>query len=96
MVSGTQPPVTEKNKQVVRDFVEDVFNKHDLAAVDKYMAGAEGLKHYVGEYYLGHPDSHTTIEQIVAKGDKVFVLFNTKAKINYTGNYHKICRPIRS
>ena len=75
MVSATQPPVTEKNKQVVRDFVEDVFNKHDLAAVDKYMAGAEGLKHYHGEYYLEHPDSHTKIEQIVAEGDKVFVLF---------------------
>jgi hypothetical protein len=25
----------ETNKQVVRNFVEDVFNKHDLTAIDK-------------------------------------------------------------
>jgi predicted SnoaL-like aldol condensation-catalyzing enzyme len=84
MVSTT-PSVTEKNKRVVRNFVEDVFNRHDLAAADKYMAGAEGFKHYLDEYFLGRPDSHTTIEQIIAEGDKVFALFNTKATNKYTG-----------
>ena len=27
----------EKNKKVVRDFYEEVFRKHDLAAVDRFM-----------------------------------------------------------
>ncbi|MGQ0637818.1 MAG: hypothetical protein ACT4N1_00435 [Nitrososphaerota archaeon] len=42
----------EKNKQVVRNFVEDVFNRHDMAAVDKYMAGEEGFKQYLGGFAL--------------------------------------------
>jgi predicted SnoaL-like aldol condensation-catalyzing enzyme len=77
MASATQPSIIEENKQLVRNFAEDVFNRHDLAAIDKYMTGAEGLKQCLGEYFAGHPDSHTTIEQIVAEGDKVIVLFTT-------------------
>ena len=86
MASATEPSsVLEKNKQIVRNFAEDVFNRHDLAAVDKYMTGAEGFKQYLGEYFAGHPDSHTTIDQILAEGDKVFVLFITTATNKQTG-----------
>lgn len=28
----------EKNKQVVRNFIQDVLNRHDIAAADKYFA----------------------------------------------------------
>jgi hypothetical protein len=34
------------------------------------MEGAEGFKEYLGEYFTGHSDSPTTIDQIVAEGDK--------------------------
>lgn len=74
-----------ENKQLVRDFVENVLNRHDAAAVDKYMAGGEGLKQYLGEYFLGHPDSHTTIDHIIAEGDKVFAMFNGTATNKQTG-----------
>ncbi len=37
MASATEPSVIEENKQLVRNFAEDVFNRHDLAVVDKYM-----------------------------------------------------------
>lgn len=96
MASATQPSIIEKNKQIVRNFAEDVFNRHDLAAVDKYMTGAEDLKRYLGEYFAGHPDSHTTIDQILAEGDKVFALFIATAtnKANRQESYHKICRRI--
>lgn len=85
MASATQSSLLEKNKQLVRNFAEDVFNRHDLSAIDKYMTGAEGLKQYLGEYFAGHPDSHTTIEQILAEGDKVFVLFVAMATNKQTG-----------
>jgi hypothetical protein len=39
MASATQLSLLEKNKQLVRNFAEDVFSRHDLAAIDKYMTG---------------------------------------------------------
>ena len=65
--------------------MQKISNRHDLAAVDKYMAGAEGFKQYLDEYFEGHPDSQTRIDQIVAKGNKVFVLFITTATNKRTG-----------
>ena len=56
-----------------------------IIAVDKYMARAQGFKQYLGEFFAGHPDSHTTISQIVAEDDKVFVLFITTATNKQTG-----------
>lgn len=85
MASTTVSSIIEKNKQIVRNFAEDVFNRHDLAAADKYMTGAEGFKQYLGEYFAGHQDSHTTIDQIVAEGDKVCVLFTASATNKDTG-----------
>ncbi len=85
MNQSTQSSNLEKNKQLVCNFVEDIFNRHDLAAVDKYMAGAEGFKQYLGGFFLSHPDSHTTIDHIIAEGDKVFALFNTTATNKQTG-----------
>jgi predicted SnoaL-like aldol condensation-catalyzing enzyme len=47
---------TEKNKQFVLDFVENAFNRHDMASIDRYYArdlrqhnpqvsqGSEGFK----------------------------------------------------
>jgi hypothetical protein len=37
--SASQSTILEKNKQIIRDFAEDVFNRHNLAAIDKYMTG---------------------------------------------------------
>ncbi|MGH9879273.1 MAG: nuclear transport factor 2 family protein [Nitrososphaerales archaeon] len=85
MSQEAQSSILERNKQIVRNFAEDVLNRHDLAAVDKYIPGAEGLKQYLGEYFAGHPDSSTTIDQIVAEGDKVFVLFIGTATNKQTG-----------
>lgn len=51
----------KENKQLIRDFVHDIFNRHDFAEVDKYMIGGETFKSYLGGFFSGHPDSHTTI-----------------------------------
>jgi C-1 hydroxylase len=89
----------EKNKQLVRNFIEDILNRHDIAAAaDKYFSkqnpirhnqqvmGTEGFKEHRRTFFEQFPDSHTTIDQIVAEGDKVFVMLTTTATNKQTGN----------
>jgi predicted SnoaL-like aldol condensation-catalyzing enzyme len=40
-----ESPELEKNKQLVRDFIEDILNRHDIAAADKYLASQNPIRH---------------------------------------------------
>jgi predicted SnoaL-like aldol condensation-catalyzing enzyme len=87
--AGHESPELEKNKQLVHNFIEDTLNRHDIAAADKYLAsqnpirhnqqvmGTEGFKEHRQTFFEQFPDSHTTIDHIVAEGDKVFVMLTT-------------------
>jgi predicted SnoaL-like aldol condensation-catalyzing enzyme len=78
----------EKNKKVVRDFYEEVFRKHNLAAVDRYMhddyiqhnpdvrQGKVGFVDFHKGFFAAIPDSCASINEIVAEGDLVYV-YNT-------------------
>lgn len=70
---------TEENKQLVRRFMEGALN---LDAVDKFAApdmidhsrggaGREGLRQALGLFAAAFPDWQTTIEDLIAEGDKV-------------------------
>ena len=87
----------ENNKQLVSNFIEDVLTKHNIAAADKYFAqnpikhnaqvlGTEGFKEARRRFFQEFPDSHTTIDHFVAKGDKVFAMLTTTAANKQTGN----------
>jgi predicted SnoaL-like aldol condensation-catalyzing enzyme len=79
----------EKNKQLVRNFIEDTLNSHDIAAADKYFGQdprTEGFKEHRRTFFEQFPDSHTTIDHIVAEDDKVFVILTTAATNKQTGN----------
>ena len=78
----------EKNKEIVHKFYEEIFQKHNLGAVDRFMwedyiqhnpdaeQGKVGfVKFHVG-FFAAVPDFFATINQIVADGDLVFV-YNT-------------------
>ena len=75
------------NKALVKSFVEEVFNKHDLSAIEKYFAkenphaGREGFKQFLSEFFIAFPDMHTKIEHIVAENDLVVVF------LNFTGTH---------
>jgi predicted ester cyclase len=75
----------EKNKELIKSFVEEVFNKHDLAAIDKYHASnltdgsgktSESFKKSLGALLSGFPDLHVKIEHILAENDFVLVFLN--------------------
>jgi hypothetical protein len=55
------------NKALVKSFVEEVFNKHDLSAVEKYFAketppaGREVFKQFLSELFITFPDMHCSL-----------------------------------
>jgi len=74
----------EKNKATVRRFIEEL-NKRNLAALDELIAAdyfdpslqvrsLEAYKQLLTTFLRGFPDWHETIEDIIAEGDKVWVL----------------------
>jgi len=66
----------------------EAFNKHNPDLLDEFMAldyvdapntphelrGLESVKQYYANVYRGFPDFHVAIEDIIAEGDKVWVL----------------------
>jgi steroid delta-isomerase-like uncharacterized protein len=80
----------EENKAVVRREMEELFNHTgDLDAVGEVIApdyvsyeptsgevrGIEGARQFAATYREAFPDLRTTIEDMVAEGDKVVVRF---------------------
>ena len=77
---------TENNKAVTHQFLEELFNKRNLAIVDALCAtniinhglgpgasGSEGTKRSASMYLAAFPDLHFTFEDFIAEGDKVVV-----------------------
>jgi steroid delta-isomerase-like uncharacterized protein len=75
----------EENKAIARRTFEEIWNQGNLAAIDElYDAnqvshglgmdvppGAAGLKQFISLYRTAYPDTHFTIEDQIAEGDKV-------------------------
>lgn len=82
---------TEENKAVVRRWREEVFNQKNLTAFDESFdsdcivhgfppdvpANREGAKHFMGSYVAAFPDLKSTIEDMIAEGDKVVQRFSS-------------------
>lgn len=71
------------NKALVKSFVEEVFNKHDLSSIEKYLTeqGSKGFKQFLSEFFTAFPDIHANIEHVVAENDLVVVF------LNFTGTH---------
>ncbi len=74
----------EENKALLRVWVEEVWNKSNVALVDEKIApnyvyhdpehplhGPAGFKSLHAMYRSAFPDLHFTIEDMVAEGDKI-------------------------
>jgi steroid delta-isomerase-like uncharacterized protein len=81
---------TTRNKQLVKAFIEELFTKGDLDAVDRYLApnfvnhnppfpglpdGAEGIRQAATMMRQACPDWHSDLDQLVAEGDVVVERF---------------------
>lgn len=81
---------TNQNKQLVNDFIQDLFSKGDLDAVNHYLApnfrnhdapapgapdGAEGMRWAAAMIRAALPDWHSDVERLVAEDDIVVEVF---------------------
>ncbi len=72
--------MSEANKQIVRRFMEEVWNLLRLDVADELVhplyensegMGPEAVKRNVRAFRTAFPDLHDTIEQLIAEGDFV-------------------------
>ena len=81
----------EENKTIVRKWIE-AYNNRNLDSLKEYVApdfvdhtnniqGLEALIQVMNMGFMGVPDWHETIEDIIAEGDKVWV------SLTYTGTH---------
>jgi steroid delta-isomerase-like uncharacterized protein len=81
--AATTAASTEANKAVVRRFVDEIWNRANLAAAEELMAedalaggqahGPQAMREAVTRNAVTLPDAHFTIDDIVAEGDRVVI-----------------------
>jgi steroid delta-isomerase-like uncharacterized protein len=81
---------TETNKAIVRRYIEQVLNEGRTDLLEEFLAeefdshtnlppGPEGVKMFYATSTVAFPDQQTTIEDVIAEGDKVVVRATFKA-----------------
>jgi predicted SnoaL-like aldol condensation-catalyzing enzyme len=82
----------ESIETLVRSFIEEIFNQHNISAADRYTSvdyiqhnpcvptGREGFKQYFGNFVSQFPDFKANIEHLVVDDDNNMVV----AFIHYT------------
>lgn len=79
----------EENKALVRRWIEEVYNKKNVAVIDEVLApnlihhdlppgmksGIEGYKQLYSMLLSAFPDYNNTIEDMIAEGEKVVLRF---------------------
>jgi steroid delta-isomerase-like uncharacterized protein len=86
--ADTREASTERNKALVRRWIEEGFNQSSLNVVDELFAervringqtvGRDGLKQSMSRHLRGFPDLHVTIDEIVAEGRKVGIWYTAE------------------
>ena len=78
----------DRNKDLIRSFIQEIFNEHKLYSIKKYFddgsiegspqsgKGGERFKQFLSDFFKAFPDMHTTIEHIVAEKNLVMVFLN--------------------
>ena len=88
----------EQNKQIVSTYTQDLFNNHDISAVDRVVDagvvqhgvdiedGALALKSFVIGEFQRYPELSLVVQHVAADGDSVFVHSCVKKDIDDKGD----------
>ncbi|EMK2598203.1 ester cyclase [Bacillus tropicus] len=81
----------EKNKKMVVDFYNEVFNKHNIDIIPKYVSedykqhnpfvadGRKAFMDFFKENFVKNPNSSAEIKRVVAEGDTVALHVHSRA-----------------
>jgi steroid delta-isomerase-like uncharacterized protein len=85
---GTGGTSEERNKVLVRRWIDEGFNQRSVTVVDElfgeqfavngHVIGREGLKQSMNRHLGGFPDLRVTIEDILAEGEKVGIWYTVE------------------
>jgi steroid delta-isomerase-like uncharacterized protein len=82
-VASSRGGEPDRNKQLVREYIESAINQRNPEAADRYVAGdviehnprlpqgLAGKKQFIASLLAGFSDYHGEIEEILGEGDKV-------------------------
>lgn len=98
MSSADATSLEERNKTLIRSFINEIFNEHNLSSVERYFGkdsiegspqagkGGEGFKHFLTDFFNAFPDWRANIEHIVASCNLVVAFLNGSG--THKGEYH--------
>jgi predicted ester cyclase len=99
MPSTEEDSQENRNKTLIRSFIQEIFNEHNLSSIKTYFGedsvegspqvgkGGEGFKRFLTEFFKAFPDMHTTIEHMVAERNLVMVFLNGSG--THKGEFHE-------
>jgi predicted ester cyclase len=100
MSSPEPTSLEERNKTLIRSFIEEIFNEHNLSSIEKYFGkesvegspqagkGGEGFKLFLTDFFKAFPDWRANIEHLVAENNLVVVFLNGTG--THKGEFHGI------
>ena len=98
--SSDATSLEERDKTLIRSFINENFNEHNPSSNEKYFAKesvevsphkgnvSEGFKQLISEFFKAFPDWRATIEHIVAENNLVVVFLNGSG--THKGEFHGI------
>jgi predicted ester cyclase len=100
MSSSEETSHEERNKSIIRSYIDEIFNKHNLSSIERYFGGnaiegspqtgkgGVGSKQFINEFFRAFPDWRASIEHIVSENDLVVVFLNGSG--THRGGFHGI------
>lgn len=101
MPSTAGNSLEERNKTIIRLFIDEIFNEHNLTSIDKYFGkedrvegspqagkSGEGFKHFLTDFFDAFPDWRATIEHMIAENNFVVAFLNGTG--NHSGKFHEV------
>jgi predicted ester cyclase len=62
---------SEEHKALIRQYIDEVWNRHNLAAVEDFVADPAAARESFTRLHTAYPDLHVTIQDLIAEGDTV-------------------------